>query len=484
MAIFQNTPEKSGTPVQGLSSNGSTSSATSQGLSSYEFAEDERHRRHEANRGKKCFVIMPFGTKTHPFTGEKIDFDQIYAEVISVALGDILEDFERSDSATAAGLIHTEMIDDIISADVAVVDITTANPNVMYELGVRHAAKRSGTVVVKKMGDKIPFNIGGIRAFEYPDSSDHEAMESFIDILSTSVQNALDGGQVDSLVHGLFRDLNVTRRARPIHRREAHIYRWPSEVRSEDARELCIITGDIADVLDVDVWVNPENTAMQMGRFYDNSTSATIRYFGAERNKHGYVVRDNVSQMLRQSMRRGHIVEPGTVLVTNAGRLERSNGVKKILHVAAQYGEPSKGYVTVRNVAGCVSNCLNAIDQMNDGFSSWIFNRADYETVMLPLFGTRNSNGLPEQTARDLVEAAVLYFEKFSKSRIRRVYFSAYTDVDLALCEQAFKYANLVKIGSEPESRLRHRHCGRRDRWRRWKEKKRGKIDAGENTLH
>ena len=416
-----------------------------------------RERRLDANHGKRCFVIMPFGTKVHPFTGKKIDFDAVYSDLISVALDGILDAYSRSDSATAAGLIHSEMISDILSADVAIVDITTANPNVLYELGVRHAAKRSGTIVIKRKGDRIPFNIGGIRAFEYPGNDDPIARQDFIELLRSSIQSAADGGEVDSLVHGLFRGLNVTRRPQRLRQRETFVYRWPSEKDQEIAREICIITGDIADITDIDVWVNPENTAMQMGRFYDNSISATIRYYGATRDKNGFVTHDRIGRSLYEQMRKRPVAEPGAVLVTPAGSLRNTNGVKRILHVAAQLGEPSKGYMTVRHAAGCVSNSLRAVDHLNRGWFARMCNRVEYDSVLIPLFGTRSPDRVPEHTARDLIEAAVLHFEKYPASLVRRVYFSAYSDIDLALCEQAVKFLNLSYVDTEPEPRLRYR---------------------------
>lgn len=423
-----------------------------------------RERRLDANHGKRCFVIMPFGTKVHPYTGEEIDFDAVYSDLIVVALDGILDAYSRSDSSTAAGLIHSEMISDILSADVAIVDITTANPNVLYELGVRHAAKRSGTVVIKRKGDQIPFNIGGIRAFEYPNDDDPIARQDFIELLRSSIQSAINGGEVDSLVHGLFRGLNVTRRPQRLRQRETFVYRWPSERDQEIAREICIITGDIADITDIDVWVNPENTAMQMGRFYDNSISATIRYFGATRDKNGFVTRDRVGHSLYRQMKKLPVAEPGAVLVTHAGSLKSTNGVKRVLHVAAQLGEPSKGYMTVRHAAGCVSNCLRATDHLNRGWFARMRNRIEYDSILIPLFGTRSPDRIPEQTARDLIEAAVLHFEKYPDSLVRRVYFSAYSDVDLALCEQAVKFLNLSYVETEPEPRLRHRRHRRRAR--------------------
>ena len=422
---------------------------------------DEDLARISRYRGKSCFVIMPFGIKTHPFTGEDIDFDGFYDTVITETLSRVFEadNFKRSDGATTSGLIHSEMIDEIISSDLAIVDITTANPNVMYELGVRHAAKRNGTVVIKRQGDdhKIPFNVGGVRAFEYPEPTDGEAMQAFRQVLLSAIEHALDGGQVDSLVHGLHRGLNVTRRPRPIRKREVHAYRWPEDMDDEIARELCIITGDIADVIDIDVWVNPENTAMQMGRFYDDSVSASIRYFGAKRDANGFVKHDTVSKKLRRAIARLPVTEPGTVVITGSGRLKVTNGVQKIVHVAAQYGEPSKGYLPVRNVPGCVTNCLSAVDGLNRKHFARARDRVEYDSVLFPLWGVRSSHLVPEQAAYDLIEAAALHFEKNMHSLIERAYFLAYTDVDLALCEQALKRLGMSRHSIEPDRRRRVR---------------------------
>nr|WP_070958915.1 hypothetical protein [Hyphomonas sp. Mor2] len=414
--------------------------------------------------GKSCFVIMPFGKKIHPFTNEEIDFDEIYERLIEPVLKGIFEEdrYKRADSATDSGLIHSEMIEDIISSDVAIVDITSGNPNVLYELGVRHAAKRSGTVVIKRAGDQIPFNIGGIRAFEYPTDLNSTEFDEFVRMLTLSVRSGLDGGHVDSLVHGLHRGLNVTRRPRVIARRETFVYRWKEDFECEPAREFCIVTGDIGDISDVDAWVNPENTAMQMGRFYDNSVSATIRYYGAKRDPKGFVKEDFIANALKRAMANHAVVQPGTVLVTRSGALLQTNGVKRILHVAAQYGEPSKGYMTVRNASGCVSNCLRTLDSLNQRRIDRVKDSVEFDSVMIPLFGIRNPDKIPEQVARELVEAAVLHFEKHPSSLIDRVYFSAYTDVDKSLCEQAFKSQGLQRFAIEPQRRTRDRRRKRR----------------------
>jgi len=105
---------------------------------------------------KSCFVIMPFGEKTD-VNGEVIPFDTVYEHILKPA-GKKLESHGisvnsvRCDEIERAGWIHSTMIKHIMESDIAIVDVTTANPNVFYELGVRHALKRKVTLLVRRRG--------------------------------------------------------------------------------------------------------------------------------------------------------------------------------------------------------------------------------------------------------------------------------------------------------------------------------------------
>ena len=93
--------------------------------------------------GKTCFVIMPFGEKKD-IDGQPINFDVIYKDFIKDAVEGLSLKCIRCDEIAEAGWIHSKMFEYIFSADVAVVDITSLNPNVFYELGIRHALKKHG----------------------------------------------------------------------------------------------------------------------------------------------------------------------------------------------------------------------------------------------------------------------------------------------------------------------------------------------------
>jgi hypothetical protein len=79
-----------------------------------------------------CFVLMPFGKKIDE-TGRLIDFDQIYQKIIRPGI-EAVESIRASEETTG-GFIHKRIFERLMLGDYAVADLTTANPNVLYELG-------------------------------------------------------------------------------------------------------------------------------------------------------------------------------------------------------------------------------------------------------------------------------------------------------------------------------------------------------------
>src|SRR5437016_4278830 len=121
-----------------------------------------------------CFVIMPFGKKmVRDDEGRErpIDFDPIYEEIFVPAIkaatlplpekGELKP--ERTDKDFFSASIPQDMFEYIEYSRIAIADITGLNANVLYELGVRHRARESGTVVFRQPGVTIPFDIAQIK---------------------------------------------------------------------------------------------------------------------------------------------------------------------------------------------------------------------------------------------------------------------------------------------------------------------------------
>jgi tetratricopeptide (TPR) repeat protein len=113
------------------------------------------------------FVAMPFGVK------EGIDFNRIYQELIKPALDEAGFDVFRADEETAAGNIRTDMFQELLIADLVVADLSINNPNVWYELGVRHALRARGVIqIASDVRKGMPFDVYTDRTLHYHTSGE------------------------------------------------------------------------------------------------------------------------------------------------------------------------------------------------------------------------------------------------------------------------------------------------------------------------
>ena len=117
--------------------------------------------------GQTCFVDMPFGKKTDPNTGLEIDFDQIYAKAVRPAVEAAGLQCIRGDKEDSGGIIHKAMFARLLLCDFVVADLTTANANVFYELGVRHAARPYTTIPIYAPLSDLPFDVAMVRTIPY-----------------------------------------------------------------------------------------------------------------------------------------------------------------------------------------------------------------------------------------------------------------------------------------------------------------------------
>ncbi|MBI2240143.1 MAG: DUF4071 domain-containing protein [Magnetospirillum gryphiswaldense] len=113
-----------------------------------------------------CFVLMPFGIKPDE-AGRLIDFDQVFAQIIEPAIRAADMEPIRADQETSGGIIHKAMFERLMLCDYAVADLTTANANVFYELGIRHGVRPHSTVLMFGQGSRLPFDVSSLRGLPY-----------------------------------------------------------------------------------------------------------------------------------------------------------------------------------------------------------------------------------------------------------------------------------------------------------------------------
>src|SRR5437899_10753410 len=90
-----------------------------------------------------CFVIMGFGEKTDFQSNPQrvLNLDRTYENIIKPAVEEAGHTCVRADEIIHSTVIDKPMYDNLLSADLVVADLSTANVNAVYELGIRHALR-------------------------------------------------------------------------------------------------------------------------------------------------------------------------------------------------------------------------------------------------------------------------------------------------------------------------------------------------------
>jgi O-acetyl-ADP-ribose deacetylase (regulator of RNase III) len=352
---------------------------------------------------------MPYGKKKDA-NGNEIDFDMVYRELVQEPIQALNLNPVRCDEIAEAGSIHQDMFEHIANDDVAIVDLTTLNPNVFYELGVRHALMSSVTILIKAKDAPMPFNVEGLRTIDYQiDRISRDRIRTFI-------ESGLKSGKTDSPVYG------IKRKHHKAEERMVRLQSFPYRHREHTSKTIAVWTGDIQERKGVDVWVNSENTNMQMARFYDRGISALIRYLGAKKDAFQMPIEDTIANELATIMKGREYVPAGTVFSTSSGDLAATHRVKRIFHAATVVGTPGSGYVPIVDVEKCVTSALRLAE--SEGMRS----------IAFPMMGTGAGGADVRMVAPKLLQAAISYLGNCPECIVETIYFIAWNQRDLDAC--------------------------------------------------
>ena len=111
----------------------------------------------------QCLVIMPF---SDPKGYEPGHFRKIYNHILAPAIEASGFVPHRIDENAESTMIHAKLLDQLINAPMVLCDLSSKNPNVLYELGIRHAFDKPVVLVQEKGQDRI-FDISGLTTVEY-----------------------------------------------------------------------------------------------------------------------------------------------------------------------------------------------------------------------------------------------------------------------------------------------------------------------------
>jgi len=121
---------------------------------------------------KNCFIICPIGEEESPIRKRS---DDIYKHIIQPVVSEFNYNLDRADKIQKSGIISKQIIQHLLNDDLVIADLSTYNPNVFYELAIRHFIRKPYIQMIEKE-EKIPFDINTIRTIQL-DYNDWDTIE-------------------------------------------------------------------------------------------------------------------------------------------------------------------------------------------------------------------------------------------------------------------------------------------------------------------
>lgn len=111
------------------------------------------------DKSKHCFVISPIGATDSP---QRKRADMVLKHIFKSALEPLGYTVVRADEISQPGSITLQVLERVLESELVIADLTDHNPNVFYELAVRHATQKPVIHVIDS-GQKIPFDVADLR---------------------------------------------------------------------------------------------------------------------------------------------------------------------------------------------------------------------------------------------------------------------------------------------------------------------------------
>lgn len=154
-------------------------------------------KKEDSKKNKRCFVMMPF---TDPDGYDVGHFQKIYDQIIKPAIEE--SDFEpyRVDDNNICDSIISKIFDAITNCEMAVCDLSGANPNVLYELGLRQAYDKPVVLIQDEISKRI-FDVSGISTVQYKKDRLYENVLDAKDNIKKAIKETYENTKVNSLVN-------------------------------------------------------------------------------------------------------------------------------------------------------------------------------------------------------------------------------------------------------------------------------------------
>lgn len=180
-----------------------------------------------AAEDKKVFVICPIGGEDSPVRKAS---DQLMKFIIKPVADELGYAVERADTIMESGAITSQIFNRLVTAPLVIADLTGHNPNVFYELAVRHAVRKPVIHVIAK-GETIPFDVATSRTLFYQlELEPVEAAKQSLRLMIESVEK--ESSDVESPISEALERVQLSRSPEPADRRDSELLSMVSDIRT------------------------------------------------------------------------------------------------------------------------------------------------------------------------------------------------------------------------------------------------------------
>ncbi len=154
----------------------------------------------EIASNKDCFIIMPISDPTGYESGH---FKRVYEDIIKPACNKVGLNPVRADDIAQTGMIHLEILQRLLNSSMAICDLSSHNPNVLFELGIRQAFDMP-TVLIQDEDTKPIFDIAPLKYCQYRKSNLYreviEDQDKLVGFLNKTTESMEKGEIANSIV--------------------------------------------------------------------------------------------------------------------------------------------------------------------------------------------------------------------------------------------------------------------------------------------
>lgn len=155
-----------------------------------------------------CFYVTPIGEEG---SEARLHSDLFLSHIVEPALEEFKLKVVRADQIGEPGMITRQIFDYILKSRLVIADLSLHNPNVFYELAVRHMLKRP-VVQISQSSDKVPFDINQMRTVIIDNTSIYTLipkLELYRSEIANQVRKALEDENADNPISAYYPNLNI-----------------------------------------------------------------------------------------------------------------------------------------------------------------------------------------------------------------------------------------------------------------------------------